>query len=432
MNRKVGIILPLFLVLGISVALGSIFLRRHFERRYAMAATTTVETPRAALEKAAEDVTSESVLKSGDRFADLLEDLEFEPAVANQITEAASRVFNFRRLRAGNRMTVVRSATGELRSITYQVDAENELIIEPSETGYQAILKTVPGTLKTVAVSGEIVGSLFDSVIATGERPELAIRMAEIFAWDIDFYTDPRPGDKFRLLIEKKEYSNGHPPTYDRILVADYDNAGKLYRAVLFHDGRGAPAYYSGDGQSLQKAFLRSPLKFAARVSSHFSRSRFHPVLKIYRPHLGTDYAAPTGTPVQSIGSGTVIFSGYKGGGGNTVQVHHSNGFDSYYMHLSRRFVRTGQRVDQGQRVGLVGMTGLATGPHLDFRLRKRGAFVDFEHMKLPPATPVSKQHRAEFLAQRDNWLKLLDDGGQPVLASKPAVSSQESGGSQR
>src|SRR5262249_43010469 len=145
---------------------------------------------------------------------------------------------------------------------------------------------------------------------------------------------------------------------------------------------------------------------------------------KIYRPHLGTDYAAPTGTPVQAIGSGTVTFSGFKGGGGNTVQIHHSNGFDSYYMHLSRRFVRQGQKVQQGQRVGLVGMTGLATGPHLDFRLQKRGAFVDFEHMKLPPATPVAKPDLAEFMTQSDAYFRQLN-GEQPKVAEQaPAASS--------
>lgn len=425
MSRKIGLRILILAVLVLAGTIGSIFLRKHYERRAATEAAAAQATA-VAPENVPQDITSESVLKSGDRFANLLDDLEFEPALAAQITQAASTVFDFRRLRAGNRMTVVRSAAGELRSLTYQVDADTELHIEPAQTGYRAELKTVPSEVKTVVVTGQVNGSLFDSVVAAGERPELAIRLAEIFAWDIDFYTDPRPGDEFRLLVEKKEYKNGQPPTYNRILIAEYDNAGHPYQAVLFHDPSGAPAYYSGDGQSLQKAFLRSPLKFAARVSSHFSRHRFHPILKIYRPHLGTDYAAPTGTPVQAIGSGTVVLSAYRGGGGNTVEIRHSNGYESYYMHLSRRFVRNGQHVDQGQRVGLVGMTGLATGPHLDFRLKKRGAFVDFEHMKLPPANPVQKKDRSEFLAQRDSWLKLLDGEGRPELASQPNASQPE------
>jgi murein DD-endopeptidase MepM/ murein hydrolase activator NlpD len=424
-SRKRHLSFLILALIGVALAAGTVLLRKHYERLVISQATTIVQAPNAAPENAAQDITSDTVLKSGQRFPDLLEDLEFDPAVAAQIADAASQVFDFRKLRAGNRMRVVRSAAGAMKSLTYQVDRDTELEIEPAATGFHAELKTVPSEIKTVAVTGQINGSLFDSVIAAGETPELAVRMAEIFAWDIDFYTDPRPGDSFRLLVEKKEYKNGQPPTYDRILVAEYDNAGHPYRAGLFHDSRGVSAYYSADGQSLQKAFLRSPLKFAARVSSHFSRNRFHPILKIYRPHLGTDYAAPTGTPVQAIGSGTVAISAYKGGGGNTVEIRHTQGFESYYMHLSRRLVRSGQRVQQGQRIGLVGMTGLATGPHLDFRLKKRGSFVDFEHMKLPPANPVQKKDRREFLAQRDTWMKMLDEDSKQELASQGPGSNQ-------
>jgi murein DD-endopeptidase MepM/ murein hydrolase activator NlpD len=418
-SRKTRIVFLILALSGVALAAGTVLLRKHYEHLLITQATTTAQRPAAAPENAAQDTTSESTLRSGQRFADILGELEFEPSVAAQITDTASQVFDFRKLRAGNRMTVVRTAAGAFKSLTYQIDRDTELDIEPAGTGFHAELKTVPSELKTVAITGQVNGSLFDSVVAAGETPELAIRLAEIFAWDIDFYTDPRPGDTFRLLVEKKTYKNNQPPAYDRILVAEYDNAGHPYRAVLFHDSHGAPAYYSADGQSLQKAFLRSPLKFAARVSSHFSRNRFHPILKIYRPHLGTDYAAPTGTPVQAIGSGTVVLSAYKGGGGNTVEIRHSNGFESYYMHLSRRLVRNGQRVQQGQRIGLVGMTGLATGPHLDFRLKKRGSFVDFEHMKLPPANPIQKKDRQDFLAQRDTWMKMLDEDSKQELASQ-------------
>ena len=152
-------------------------------------------------------------------------------------------------------------------------------------------------------------GSLFASIEQAGEKPELlAIRMAEIFAWDIDFYTDPRQGDQFCLLVEKKVYVNGQEPTYKRILSAKYVNSGTPFYAYLFPDKDGKDQYYSGDGKSLQSAFLRSPLKFEARVSSRFSHSRFHPVLKIHRPHLGTDYAAPRGSPVQAVASGRISF----------------------------------------------------------------------------------------------------------------------------
>ncbi|HEU5451957.1 MAG TPA: peptidoglycan DD-metalloendopeptidase family protein, partial [Terriglobales bacterium] len=275
-----------------------------------------------------------------------------------------------------------------------------------------------------VTVSGKVNSSLFESVIAAGEHPELAVRLAEIFAWDLDFYTDPRAGDTFRLVFERKSYDRGTTVAYGRIFAAEYVNDGHSYKAVLFHDPQGRPGYYAADGKSLQKTFLRSPLKFAARISSHFSTHRFHPVLKIYRAHLGTDYAAPVGTPVQAVANGRVEFAASKGGDGRMVQLRHSNGYETYYLHLSRILVHPGQAVQQGQLIGLVGATGLATGPHLDFRVRRGGRFVNFEAMKLPPAEPVRKADLAEFATVRDKWIGQMS-ANMPVMAQAdaPAVS---------
>jgi murein DD-endopeptidase MepM/ murein hydrolase activator NlpD len=179
---------------------------------------------------------------------------------------------------------------------------------------------------------------------------------------------------------------------------------------VLFHDASGAPAYFTPEGKSMKKAFLHSPLKFAAAITSHFSEHRFHPILKEYRPHLGIDYAAPTGTPVQTTGDGRVIFAGPKGGAGNLVQIQHTNGYTTYYMHLSRVLVRQGQRVQQGQSIGLVGMTGLATGPHLDFRIQRQGQFLNFERLPLPPSDPVAKRDWNEFASLRDRAIALMPE----------------------
>jgi len=210
------------------------------------------------------------------------------------------------------------------------------------------------------------------------------------------------------LVFEKRTVPGDETPTYGQIFAAEYVNGKHPYDAVQFHDPDGRPAYYTADGKSLQKAFLHSPLKFAARVSSHFSMHRFHPVMKEYRAHLGTDYAAPIGTPVQAIANGRVEFSGMKGGNGHLIILKHSNGYESYYLHLSRRLVRVGQNVQQGQRIGLVGMTGLASGPHLDFRMKQHGSFVNFEHLKLPPANPVAKSDLPSFNLVRDKWMTML------------------------
>src|SRR5260370_8563030 len=197
---------------------------------------------------------------------------------------------------------------------------------------------------------------------------------------------------------------------------AEYVNGEKKYEALLFHDEGGRSAYYSSDGKSLQKAFLRSPLKCGAPVTSHFSNSRFHPILKTYRAHLGTDYGAPVGTPVQTIGSGRVMFAGRKGGDGNMVHVAHSNGYETYYLHLSRILVHVGEHIEIGKTIGLVGSTGLATGPHLDFRIAQKGQFKNFETLGLPPSEPVAKKNWTEFAAVREKWLPLLHEEAQPGL----------------
>jgi murein DD-endopeptidase MepM/ murein hydrolase activator NlpD len=292
------------------------------------------------------------------------------------------------------------------------------LTIAPQGHEVHSEIQTIPSEAETIGVMGEVHGSLFEAVINAGEKPELAMRLAQIFGWDLDFYTDPRPGDTFRVVVEKKVLANGELLSYGRILAAEYKNAGHPYGAVLFHDLSGAPAYFTPEGKSMKKAFLHSPLKFAAPISSHFSEHRLHPILKEYRPHLGIDYAAPSGTPVQTIGDGRVIFAGLKGGAGNLVEIQHTNGYTTYYMHLSRVLVRSGQHVAQGQSIGLVGMTGLATGPHLDFRIQKQGQFLNFERLPLPPSEPVAKRDWKEFAASRDRALALM-----PAKLSQPNVA---------
>ena len=326
-----------------------------------------------------------------------------------EIISAAKEVFDLRRLRAGSQLVLTRGDAGALEALQYTIDPDHELRLSRAAGVFEAAVVEIPGAIRVVPVCGTMRHSLFDSIERAGEPAELALQVAEIFAWDLDFYTDPQQGDEFCFLVEKKEYTNGQPPICRRILAARYNNAGTVYEGYLFPDSDGKPRYYSADGRSLQAAFLRSPMKFEARVSSRFSRRRFHPVLKRYRPHLGTDYAAPAGAPVQAVASGRVTFSGRSGGSGNMVRIRHANGYESMYLHLSRRFVRAGQRVAQGQRIGSVGATGLATGPHLDFRLRRNGRYVDFERFKPPRATRLAADRMDVFAAQRGDFAALMD-----------------------
>jgi murein DD-endopeptidase MepM/ murein hydrolase activator NlpD len=348
-------------------------------------------------------------------FNTILQDLGFTSENAARLTASAQSVFDLRHLRAGNKLSVGRSVLGEFRAIKYRIDADRVLLISAKGNDFRSEIQTIPSETEMKGVAGEIHGSLFESLIDAGEKPELAMRLAEIFGWDLDFYTDPRPGDTFRVVVEKKMLSNGEMSSYGRILAAEYVNGNRPYRAVLFHDPAGAPAYYTPEGKSMKKAFLHSPLKFAAVITSHFSQNRFHPILKQYRPHLGIDYAAPSGTPVQTIGDGRVIFAGPKGGAGNLIEVQHSNGYTTYYMHLSRVLVHSGQRVEQGERIGLVGMTGLATGPHLDFRIQRGKDFLNFERLPLPPSDPVSKLDWKDFAGMRDLAMAQM-----PALTPQP------------
>lgn len=353
-------------------------------------------------------VPTDQRVRAGDNFASVLQKFGLTPDEAAGASAAAQGAFNLRQVRAGNTITVGRSIEGKLREIDYKIDADRMLKITPEDKGYRAQIREIPSRTEVVAVSGTLEDSLFHAVEDAGESAELAMRLSQIFGYDLDFYTDPRKGDTFRIVLEKRKYINGKTASYGKIFAAEYDNGGRKYQALLFHDPAGQPGYYTAEGKSLQKAFLRSPLKFGAPVTSHFSNARFHPILKTVRAHMGTDYGAPVGTPVQTIGSGKVVFAGRKNGEGNMVQIAHFNGYETMYLHLSKMFVRAGERVEIGKTIGLVGSTGLSTGPHLDFRILQRGQYKNFEKLGLPPSDPVSKKNWPEFAEVREKWLPLL------------------------
>lgn len=406
-------------------AAGAAFLGHVFKQRLATATEfdRQVKLANAEAARIREQVIlpTEKRVPAGDNFVAALQKFGLSAQEAANASAAAQRAFNLRQVRAGNTITVGRSVEGILREIDYKIDTDRMLKIVPDEQGFSAQVQEIPSRTEVAAVSGRVDDSLFNAVEDAGESAELAMRLAQIFGYDLDFYTDPRKGDTFRIVLEKKKYSNGQTAGYGKILAAEYENAGKKYQALLFHDPAGRPGYYSADGKSLQKAFLRSPLKFGAPVTSHFSNARFHPILKVYRPHMGTDYGAPVGTPVQTIGSGRVVFAGRKGGEGNMVQIAHSNGYETMYLHLSRMYVHTGEHVEIGKTIGLVGSTGLSTGPHLDFRILQKGQYKNFEKLGLPPSDPVTKKNLPEFTALREKWLPVLKN---PELLQAAVVTN--------
>ncbi len=348
----------------------------------------------------------EATLPARATLTNFLEANGLSQRAAQAVVQAARPVYNLAHVRAGHRVTLIRWG-GKLQAIHYQIDALRTLCVTRQAQGFAAHIQKIHYQDRVASVAGIVRGSLFQTIQAEGESPRLAVKIANIFSWNIDFNTESRPGDRFAALVNKR-YLNGHFEGYGRLLAAEYDTAHHDYQAILFHTSSGRPAYYQPNGKSMQKAFLRSPLKFAARITSGFSYHRFHPILRRYLPHLGIDYAAPVGSPVQAVGSGTVLYAGWKGLDGKLVVLRHAHGYETYYMHLSRILVHRGQRVTEGQTIALSGDTGLSTGPHLDFRIEHDGVFRNFLTLNLPPAQSVSRRDWNQFARVRARVLTEL------------------------
>jgi murein DD-endopeptidase MepM/ murein hydrolase activator NlpD len=347
--------------------------------------------------------------------------------------EAARAVFDPRRLRSSQPFMLVRTLEGALRHFEYEIDNDSFLRVMPEAPGaaLQAEVLPIPKTVEHAVASGMIdeeTPSLFQAMDAAGESAELTIALAQIFAGEIDFNTEVQPGDRFSLAFER--FVREHrAPTYGTITAAEFENEGRRVRAIRFTPPGGMPGYFDEQGRSLRRFFLRSPLKFEPRVTSRYSLRRMHPVLRTTRAHRGVDYGAPTGAPVIAVASGSVVSATYDDANGRMVRLRHASGYDSYYLHLSAfgPGIRRGARVSQGQTVGLVGSTGLATGPHLHYGLQKNGAWVDplREHRNMPPGEPVPAAAMEAFLAARDAALDQLE-GALDAPTPPPRLGSGE------
>lgn len=335
------------------------------------------------------------VVEKGDTIAKVLGNAS-EGGVQHYVS-AARRVFPLRAFREGQPWVVVCDlATGRVKRFEYEIDGSRRLVVEGLEEPDARLERIEYVTLLDTA-EGVIDDNLFQAVADIGESPQLALRLAEMFGSEINFIRDLQEGDSFAVLLEKR-YRDGEYKGYGRVLAARFTNKGKTYEAFLFRDGRNRPQHYNSKGENLHKTLLQAPLAFT-RLTSRFTHSRRHPILGTRRPHLGVDYAAPTGTPVKAVGEGTVIRRGWAGGYGNQIIIRHTAGLESMYAHLSgyARGLKQGQRVRQGQVIGFVGSTGLSTGPHLDFRLRQNGKFINPVKAVNPRGKPVSSRSMRDF-----------------------------------
>jgi murein DD-endopeptidase MepM/ murein hydrolase activator NlpD len=337
-------------------------------------------------------------------------------AVVNGIVEAAHQAFDLRRLRAHQPYRLEVSAAGAVREFVYRIDADRFLRVAPppdppapAEPTFEAAVLEYRKDVSVAAVRGTIDRehpSLVAAMDAAGEQVTLAIALAEVFGGEIDFNSDLQPGDEFELVFEKR-LSDGRFAGYGQVLGAEFRNDGRVLRAFRFQQPGQEAGYYDEQGRSLKRFFLRSPLRFEPRISSGFSMRRLHPILGRWRAHPAIDYVAPVGTPVIAVASGVVTRAGWMSGGGMTVTIRHARGYETNYLHLSAIGVRSGERVAQGAVVGKVGCTGLCTGPHLDYRMKRDGHWVNplTEHKKLPPGEPIAEAHLAAFHATRDGAL---------------------------
>jgi murein DD-endopeptidase MepM/ murein hydrolase activator NlpD len=336
-------------------------------------------------------------VQRGDTIASLLARLQVEDAAAQDFLRSDRRARGLYELVPGRTLRATTTGEGQLLALRYRKADGSELVLRRDQDTLSFSLEQPATVTQLQMASGEIQSSLFAAMDRAGLSDAAAVQLADIFSSEIDFHRDLQPGDRFSVVYEA-EFSNGEFARTGRILAAEFINAGKRYRALYFQDGEGRGGYYTPQGKNARKAFLRSPLEIS-RISSGFSFARLHPVLNVLRAHKGVDYSAPVGTKVRVTADGVIDFVGRRGGYGKVVVVNHRNGYSTLYAHLSgfAKGMAPGKRIAQGDLIGYVGMTGLATGPHLHYEFLVNGINKDPLRQAVPEGNPITPATRAAF-----------------------------------
>ena len=338
-------------------------------------------------------------------LASILDNVIGRPRV-HDLVETARPVYDLKRLAAGHPYGVSIRPDGQLAGFSYGIDDLKTLRVLRKDGQLRAEIVERHYDVKIDTAAGTVRSSLFGAIEDAGEQDQLALDLSEIFAWDVDFNTELQKGDSFKVSVEKLTL-DGRFVRYGRILAAELKTGPRTLQALRY-EAQSGPGYYAPSGAPLRKAFLRSPLKFT-RISSGFTSARFHPILGRTTAHYGIDYAAPLGTPVNASADGVVTLAGFDQGLGNTVKLRHPNGFETQYGHLSKILARRGDRVTQGTALGLVGSTGLSTGPHLHYIMFRNGGYTNPLKVQLPPAEPIPDQEREDFERVRTVAMRLLN-----------------------
>ncbi|MCE5270506.1 peptidoglycan DD-metalloendopeptidase family protein [bacterium] len=373
-----------------------------------------------------EPISTLDKVRVGDTFETLLRRNGIDYDRMLQMIQCARPLYNLNRVVVGREIKFI-FQNEKLAALEYEIDPDRTLRLTCADTmaevDWNAELVETEYQVREREVSGTIENSLYQSVVDVAGQPELAMRLSEIFAWQIDFHSDVQKGDRFKLIYEEKVHPKGTAKVGE-IFAAVYQSAGRDFYAIRYTNKDGSQDYFDLDGLSMRRKFLKSPFKYMPRISSRFTYSRFHPILKIRRPHLGVDYAAPAGTPVLALGDGRVTFSGRKGGFGNFILLKHNGMYATGYGHLQKILVHSGTTVRQGQVIGLVGSTGLATGPHLDFRFFRNGTPVDPLKVDIPNGDPIDKSVLSAYKSHRDEMVHRMDHIGSPYGPPEPSLAA--------
>ena len=368
-------------------------------------------------------VVVQGTVQKGDTISSLLGEW-LTPQEIDLLDRLSGETFSLRKIRQG-RPYLIRTLAGKFHSFEYEIDCEERLVIRAEADGFSLAREPIVYEIRTFMVCGTIRSSLFEAAEEIGEVPMLALRLVDIFGWEVDFVYDIRGGDTFKAIVEKR-YRAGEFAGYGRIPAAELVNQGKTYQGFLFENRDGKPEYYDEKGRSLRRTLLKTPIDYA-RISSGFSYNRFHPIKKEWCPHPAIDYAAPVGTPVRTVGDGVVLETGRKNASGKYIKIRHNSMYQTYYLHLSRfaKEIRKGKKVSQGQVIGYVGNTGMSTGPHLDFRMKKNGKYVNPRRVIAPAFPPVPKERIEEYRGTIELLMAQLDNVEIPV-AMETSGKTQE------
>ena len=364
------------------------------------------------------DFWREERIERGDTLGSLLNRLGVNGEEVPAALAASREAPLLARMIAGRTVLARVTSSGRLLSLRYQAGEDRLVTLDRIQDGFRASEQQVQLQAHTVIRAGEIRSSLFGATDAADVPDSIASQMAEVFSGDIDFHRDLRQGDQFSVVYETYTH-NGVTARTGRLLAAEFVNQGKTYRAVYFRDPQGREGYYTPEGRSMRRAFLKSPIPFS-RISSGFTSARFHPVLKEWRAHKGIDYAAPTGTPIRAVADGMIAFSGRKGGYGNMVILNHQRPYSTAYGHMSRfaKGMRRGARVNQGDIIGYVGATGLASGPHLHYEFRVNDVQKNPLALNLPTSQTLDGRYRRDFTSATHQLVQHLNRLPSRSLAS--------------